>query len=464
MKRINSSYRMILYIIVFYIISFIFLLESIPYSLYIPVFLILFLTGINKQSMVLTSFGGLVFLTYGLDPFFFKLFQKYYTTQGFSSVGKYNFTYISFLDSYIPSCLFVLFLFILSSMFINSSKRFYSLIKKLDKLSIKYKGRNKNSLLFFLLLIFTAITIFMYKYRIGVTGCYATIQLPFKLAGLFYYVRLFLVPIIILRLSLSSSNKNYLFLFIYALIAGLTSSSKQVFSITMFSIFLSLFIKKQKKLLVLSIIFYIFGTFFITASRSILYYSERYISLSELIIKTYNILRNSSFIDVFIYPIALLTNRLYGVQYCVLSNQYASVNSFSEIFWNYNICGNFIHFYSNPATQIFNFTIDSQYGFGVSVGFIAELFLLCQKNISILIFELLWFSLLLFLLESCYQIICTFLPKLQILMSFFVIYMIFMLWCGRILFFNIGLISLLIFVCMLYSIKLTIKASYTIKG
>jgi hypothetical protein len=341
-----------------------------------PIFGAAFLLSMRVNSTVLPIFTALAFVSHGIAPPFFFLNRLNYQPSGFGAVRDFRFGLGEFLDMDAGVVVFVFAL--VAWMAIMSSRSSQS-----DAVSRGFgNGRPRYDvlLILFVLLIAVPQTLLMYGWRQGITGVIAE-PLGYRLTGVLYYTRMFLYPILIFTgLALARRHAlTALVLFAYAVIGGISASSRYVLASSIAPVILfALVDRKRLRLAVLGVAF--FAAFVLVTKTREFVYVEPDITFSELASKSLEGISQTpegmSHVGWLIDSIGGIANRIWGPQDIVLAAQYQVPNRLDAI-WTYFTLGTVVQ---DLTYEFFGMTFEAGSGFGVGIGFIPWMVVISSGN------------------------------------------------------------------------------------
>lgn len=367
-----------------------------------PLLGVMLYISIRKQYFVLTVFLSLAFISQAINPAFFFLNRENYSYAGWNAIKDFNFDLSEFYFIYKDMYLLLFFIFIFTLFFnklFNNSHRL--MIKKRGTISFhrvdisekkllinkKIGNKDKYSLYIFLVIMFLAIplNIFMYKNGIGISTIDPQ-RLPFKLVGITFYLRNYIIPTIITYLYYKSKRTNLstAFILLYSILVGILSLSKGNILLTILPVVLFSVIDKKQMRLYFSCLFAIFLYLMVSWARQFVFISS--IGSVEMIGNIFSNIIESDFIDLNFFSTFLnaISDRLYGAQSTVLAHQYSLDNNIYETF----------NFLIARTDNLSNIILDDLFmlhfpdgvTFGVGIGYLATLILLANKNLFMMIF------------------------------------------------------------------------------
>ena len=364
--------------------------------------------AIKTRNTVLITSITLAAIANVIGTPLFIVNKEMYSYDGWNAVKNFDFHTISFLNIYAYSFSSILLLIGFVWVFEKYIFRNLHANSKTNKIEIKsnilspIKTKKKENKfiwtsLFFILLICTAvIAIFMYVNKIGILGIEPE-RLPFKMVGILFYLRGYILPISLLVVynKTSKSKLIIILMIILAIIMGALSASRGITFIYMFPVLVGVLIEKisfQRVSFVIALI--ILGYVITTMFRDVIYSNtEESLSLFDLIL----ILLSSSsefqsdkgiFVSL-LNVIGTISNRLYGAQDMVLAYQYVLTDPWTSF-------GNFLltESITDLAKELYGLEFLPGQGYGVGMGLVGILTMIGRADIILLLISILFFSFL----------------------------------------------------------------------
>lgn len=381
--KIKKKY---LLLILPYIIFFLFFLINdfeafILYIMLVPLSLIFVIISFKLKSITLIIFTIFFSLAHGLFPAFFFLNKSSYTYSGWRAVKSFSFDIKEFLIIYSLVYFLMLIIILCSLVFSIIPKR--NINSKLKISYFRYSNKNETSnnriniynylLILFIVMITIPLNIFMYYNNIGIVGLPQK-ELPYNLTGLLYYIRRFVIPLIIFFLYYKSNRSVGLAFFVVlaSIFAGILSASRSILILGILPVlYFALIENKMIRLLFLSSI-----TFFaydcITIARNLIYEVG-----GNSIVQLFNFVFSNFFTEFNFYEtLSQLLGRLYGSQSIILAYQYTLENSLSNII-NFFLGQKLIE---NQALELYGLILPEDKAFGVGIGLLAWIIILADKS------------------------------------------------------------------------------------
>jgi len=366
-------------------------------------FYLLSLVVFRKISSIFIKLNFIFFyLGYLLSmPIIFYNADKY-SHKGWRGIGSYNFEYSQTLDAAIIFAnyitLFVFVSLIIDRIFLKPYRLDLNVgtSNYFDKLS---RFSNYSPVLVFLIVSQIFLSFIMFQYSIGIVGIQPE-NLSFRISGILYYYRYFVIPIFIFLLLFSNfKKKNYIVLFLILLeilSAGVFSVSRALIILHSLPVVLFLIAQNRKKMLSLVLVFIIFCLSVATISRDFVYSVEDFHQVEFLEAFDMSLLFSKMGFVLIFDTISTIILRAKGI-YEFLATFYSEVEYVNiNLFLNKTI-GFFWLDYGgfSPALDVFNISLPKNYAFGMDLDNLSYLFLSANSSLEVLALVSLWvFSLI----------------------------------------------------------------------
>tara|TARA_B100000212_G_scaffold342100_1_gene327597 strand:- start:16623 stop:17849 length:1227 start_codon:yes stop_codon:yes gene_type:complete len=326
------------------------------------------------------------------------IFKDKFPLIGWRSVGFFDFKASSFIFPLSLSLTFI-FLFILFAWIFENLLKLpnYSWINNSKEIRDKKNKKiifNEKIIFFISLLIITFnafINYFMFTHKIGITGV-APQELPFKLVGIIYYYRLFIVPYIYFRISALLSKKTIsrliiLLIFISANFTALVSGSKGLYVLHMLPLIIYLIKWKNYKTLICSLLFLFLSLPAYGLMRNIIYsihyqFEEDFLNL-DVLLYLIQYISETVFKDPgqIIQSAFLLIGRFLGIRELLMTvyNPIEIVNP--SIIFHYFYGLRFLDVNNFVPLELTGITLPEGRGFGAGVDLISYCYLSTRNPI-----------------------------------------------------------------------------------
>lgn len=335
-----------------------------------------------------------------------------YSASGFSSLGDYNFLFdhTSEIFYYV---LPIFIIFFLISLILDKVLLFrYQFIQdsSMAKVEILISKTLVSNIFLFLVFIQIPLSFFMFYYKAGIVGLEPE-PLPFKLSGILYYFRIFLIPIFIglYLFTKKGAVPKYALLIIFfeIFIASLTSVSR---SLTLMHAIPVLFYLAINRKIYTSILFGIFtalAVLYCTIARNFIFALE--LDNFDLFLLFDALVSFTEDFDIMLLIAEvpkLLILRIGGFRE-LCATYFNDINFVGNFYFLSSYFG--LDLYDFPlTTNIFGFSPGK--AFGVSIDSISMMFLSTNNYIEISVMVFIWVFFLAFVERGCQQL---FLDKTQ---------------------------------------------------
>ena len=368
--------------------------------IFVPVFGVITWSAIRSNNIVLQTFAVFMFIGQAIGAPFFWLNRSNYGGSSFSSVGNFQFDLGEFFLIYV-------WVAALYATLVWSTRKCDAYIwpgrvaiprilnqkycTEAAHTSLRSEKVIDILLVLFIVLFMLPLTLYMSANNIGTMGLLND-PLPYRLTGIMYYMRLYLGPILILWLFAKSTRSLALvgIILSYAFIAGLTSASRSVLLISMFSAGYFAIVDRQKTKIALVTFVGVLGFLFTSASRDYTYSNSVFV-LSDAFEASLSTFLNApiGFFDI----IGGIANRFYGAQDMVLSYQFVREDTWQAMFNYFFSGGRADAIVPDLGRDFYGINLEGT-GLGVGIGTMAYILILSHSNILVIPFALLALSFL----------------------------------------------------------------------
>lgn len=409
--------------------SYFFMKDFEALSIYVVLSIILgfyIYVSVKFNHYVLSLFMLFSFITHAISPPFFFINKDKYNYAGWSAVKDFNFEIETFSEMYFYLMLLLFFVLLFSILFkliFSTHGANKALINRLrcrtyfgnasNAIDVTLPNRSILYSVMLMLFIFVCVipmNIFMFDNGISIMGI-QQIRLPYKLTGILFYLRGYVMPAVMFYLYVKS-KKNVLLdltVLLCAVIAGICAQSKGVVLMTGFPVLMFNLQRRNWFRLVAA------GSLIVLLVSSMGYYRGIVISLGESpgfveFLKTtpevLNLLvgdsseRNpfSFVIKLFFNFVDLMSSRLGGVQDIVLGYQCALDNTFRSTF-NF-FTGQPVFEAGNMVQALYGFDLPEDAWVGIGMTLLGYLIMFSRNSIFLLIICSLLVSILITISES----------------------------------------------------------------
>ena len=235
----------------------------------------------------------------------------------------------------------------------------------------------------------------MFTYRIGIVGIRPEANLPFRIAGILYYYRYLVIPIIIFLLIFSNHNKkNYIILFlvlIEALVSGIFSVSRVIVVFHLLPVILFLIYKGRKVALGGVVVYAILTIYFVTMTREFVFSLDDFhsVNLSNLFdfYKFYDNTTLKNLSDMFFTMVTRIQGYLEFLPTFFRDSKYIDTNIFLNEHLGFKSLnyGDFI-----VSRDIFNVDLPAEKTFGMSIDPFSYLYVSTKNAFDTLALFFLW--------------------------------------------------------------------------
>jgi hypothetical protein len=357
----------------------------------------------KTQNNILTVTISLTAIANVIGTPILVLNKASYSYAGWNAVKDFDFSIISFLKIYAYSfsaiVLLIAFIWLIERYTKNKPGKpevvKHSTIVATSVRTVKgYKI--VWSLLLFLLLFFSLVlAIFMYVNKIAVLGVEPE-RLPFKLVGILFYFRGYVLPILLFIVFRKSSQSFLLkvLVVITALIVGALSASRGVTFFYLFPVLTGILIQKISFARISLVAGLVLLGYFVTSMTRDLTYSTSGLSVLDLplllLSSRSEFQSNEGIVVTLLSLIGTISNRLYGAQDLVLAYQHILINPWQSF-------GNFLltaPIMNDLAADLYGLKFLPGQGYGVGLGLVGLLVMIARADITLLIAAIFFFSVL----------------------------------------------------------------------
>ena len=362
---------------------------------FVPVFGVITRSAIRSRNIVLQTFAVFMFIAQAIGAPFLWMNRDNYSGSGVGSVGNFSFDLGEFFLIYV-------WVGVLYGGLVWCTRKWDAYIwpghgavsRFLQQIPSTAQARTSrrnesvfDALLVGLILLFMVpLNVYMSTNNIGTLGLLND-PLPYRLTGIMYYTRLYFAPLLIFVLFDKSSRSWMLVAVIlcYAVFAGLSSASRSVLLISMFSAGYFAILGRQKARVVIVLVVGVLGFLLTGASRDYTYSSDVFV-LGDAFEVALSVLLSGQ-IGIF-ETIGGIANRFYGAQDMILAYQFVREDTWLAMV-NYFMSGGRADAIVPDLGRDFYDTNLEGTGFGVGIGTMAYLLILSHSNILVMPFAVL---------------------------------------------------------------------------
>lgn len=279
--------------------------------------------SVKTKNIFFILFSFMTFLSYGIGSVAFYLDRKNANSVGFDAIGNFDFSYSSLFSAYSYFVVFVISLWFFVSVF--KKKQHSNFLSGFIKEQYKVITSRSSSLSLFpislLVVLFSAISIWMYSFHIGMIGLHQT-ELPFHLTGILFYSRRFLFPLVLVWVFVKTKSKDVatILLIIYSLIVGVLATSKSAALFVLLPLAYLNYMMGRKKLFYICTVAAIIVYVIVGGVRTVIYETDADVDILALFSTSYDFY--SADRGLVLTVVKSVTGRLYGLQSTILGNQY----------------------------------------------------------------------------------------------------------------------------------------------
>lgn len=335
------------------------------------------LLGVWNKHLTFTLFAMLFVVANGIGPAFFFLQRELYAYSGWGAVGDFEFYAANFfpvaLAAFKVMTMIALVCLLTSAVAYRTTLPYVLGGAQLSGARTRIGRRASTprtslALLGFIVFIAVPLSLFMFSKGIGLVGVENATRLPFRLGGILYYVRYFLIPILIFHLYSKSSRPVYLVPAVlgYAAVAGICSVSRSLLMLSAIAVPVFAFLDRKYLRLVISALLILSMFSIVTAARDFAY-SFQALDLNMLV-------RVSGVPTL--TTVATIASRLGGAQENVLAYQYNFQNPLQGVM-NFFLARPVLE---NYALELYGFELPEGMAFGVGFPVIPSLVMLAGRS------------------------------------------------------------------------------------
>jgi hypothetical protein len=330
-----------------------------------------------------------------------------YEYSGWNAIMSFDFTNIYFAKIYSVEFLNLSLIILFTHLISYKLKNSFFLNKLIPNKKIRNNiPKSKNNkfkwdvLMFINLLFIIFIITFMYFNQIAIMGVEGD-KLPFKLVGILFYTRGFILPIISFILYNKSSKSNFISitLIFVSLLIGLLSASRGLTFFYMFPVFIQLITGLKSPFKYFIVFFLILFAYMLTSiSRSVLF-NDTQLNFIDLLTQVFSsdseFKSDSGLVKSLINIIGTISNRLYGVQDLILTYQYKLVEPIQS-FTSFLLARPVIN---DPALELYNLQWLPGQAFGVGLGLMGVFILFFKVSFLLYLLAIIFSSFLISILN-----------------------------------------------------------------
>jgi len=246
----------------------------------------------------------------------------------------------------------------------------------------------------------------MYEYKIAVLGI-ETEYLPFKLVGILFYLRGYILPFLIFYIYLKTNRSNFfkLLIILTALLVGALSASRGVTLFYIFPVLVGVLLKKINLKRIVFVGLLVISSYFLTSLTREITYSTSDLSLFDLPYLLLNtkgsLVKEGGVMVTFLNILGTIANRLYGAQDIILAYQHILVDPWKS-FIRFSFGNELVN---DLAGVVYGLKFLPGRGFGVGMGIIGQFVMIARSNLLLLLVAVIFMSLLTAILNRLLSIL-----------------------------------------------------------
>lgn len=373
-----------------------------------PPFALIAYAAYRSGNLVLQFFTLFAVIGHVLGAPYFWLTRENYTYAGFGAVKDFNFDPSLFSEIY-AWCLFIFAATAGFVLVLDRRRRFVAAgaqrpapgdgkpFREGGRLSEK---RSSALLLILIVLVGAPLNVYMARNLIGITGLVSE-ELPFRLVGVMYYSRLYLIPLLLTWLFSKSTRGVLLFgaIIAYSLLAGFSSASRTVLLLSLMPLILDIYFHRRRASALFLASVAALAFVLVSASRDYTYASAQpsYLEMAENVVDSLAAMPRMTPMSV----LGGIANRFYGAQDMVLAYQYEPTDpyrSFVDYLWSGGAADSVVR---DLNQDFFGMTFTDGSGFGFGIGLAAYLLMLGRAAVPLILLGPLIVALLISVADRC---------------------------------------------------------------
>lgn len=342
-----------------------------------------FLVVARKQRhLALGLFAIFFFITNGLSPAFFFLQRDIYAYSGWGAVGDFDFNVAAYLRIAVIPFEIMAAITVVCALTTKAALSIAPVPRpshgplRVPQVfrSMSTQSRSASLLLaLFVVVVAIPLSLFMLSKGIGIVGVENRTRLPFRLSGILYYTRYFLVPLVLFYLYARSTRPMFLtpVVLTYAAVAGLTSVSRSLLILSAISLPAYAFLDRKYLRLTISVATILMLYAIVTAARVFVYTFEA---------PDFSALLTASQMPM-LETIGGITSRLGGAQDTVLAFQHGFSNPIAGV----------VNFFmgrplmENYALELYGFNLPEGMAFGIGLTLFPSLVMIVGQSQLVLL-------------------------------------------------------------------------------
>jgi|SaaInlLV_10m_DNA_2_1039722.scaffolds.fasta_scaffold00782_10 hypothetical protein len=347
-----------------------------------------------KVNFIFFYFGYLLTM-----PIIFINKDKYQEV-GWSGIGSYDFSYNQTFEALSVVSLYLIIFVLISYLFDKIFINLYSLDK--IRLNFQLTKINKYRNIGIALLSFQLyLSYIMFQHQIGIVGIHPEENLPFRIAGILYYYRYLIIPIISFIILFTNTSKSYILVMIIILleigISGIFSASRSIVILHSLPLIGYLIIQKKRNVLVFVLIYVVIILSFATISRNLIFNIENFKNIDLFNLVEF-VLSSEKFDFEYLFSmIGTIIVRFQGFHefFATYFSSLSYVNT--NLFLHSSLGFSSLDFGTFDSTRdIFGVIVAPDKAYAMPIDIISNLYLSSQNLFEIVLLILIWCFLLIF--------------------------------------------------------------------
>lgn len=361
-------------------------------------FLMIMLVLSKYDNYILKLFIIINFISHGIGGLLFYLNKENLNYDGWNAIKNFSFSIEEYINIYSHFFFYIGLICIPTIVYGKKYNR-----RPVTKVAKHRGGRSHKYYAFGVIIFALFISIIMLNYKIAIIGIENN-PLPFKLNGLLFYLRNYILPLIF-SYHYFRAKKSFLLnitVILCSILIGIASISKGVTFFYLLPLILSqLLTGKFRRLIYIGIITII--SYISTSTARYIVFDNpeiRYtVLLSEYYEKTTEISQTIE-VEEIINIISTLSNRIYGLQDIILSSQtapsFSALESTILLIQGKDIV-------ENMAFELFGLKFERGKAFGVNIGILGKLRLIGNLSLVLVSILCLYLGLLLYYMDRLFK-------------------------------------------------------------
>ncbi len=376
----KSKILLLLYVIIGFVIAYTDPFVLPIYLTILPFHCFLLYKSIKTKNLLFILFCFLTFLSYGIGSIAFYVDREHANSVGFDAIGSFDFSYSRLFEAYSYLAIFML---VLWGIVLIEKKSYHSNFLPSFVKEQYYKIRKTTTKtwsifpILIAVILFSAISLWMYSFHIGMIGLHQT-ELPYHLTGILFYSRRFIFPLFLTWFFFKTRDKftASILLIFYSLIVGVLATSKSAALLVLLPITYLNYMMGKKGMFYVCVIASVVVYVLVGSVRTVIYQTDAGIDALDLLSLSYDF--NSGDRSFLLFVVKNITGRLYGLQSTVLGEQYTNL-SFMGLF-DYYTHAHILEVVPDYVNTLFGFDLPEDKAFGVALGYTGTMQILSCHN------------------------------------------------------------------------------------